>query len=70
MSSTIAKCWGTFWIEPRTASFLVTSAKALLPFPLNESSTIGWPLVGSKSCRVPDRFSSEPVMFGYFPLVA
>ena len=70
MSRTIAKCCGAFRIEPRTASFLVTWANALLPLPLNESSTIGSPVVGSKSCRVPERFSSVPVMFGNLPFVA
>ena len=70
MSSTIAKCCGFCWICPRTASFFVTCSNALLPFPVNCISTTGSPVEVSKSCRVPESFSSVPFMFGYLPSVA
>ena len=67
LSSTIAKCCDTLRICPRSASFFVTLWKALLPLPVNCISTTGDPSDGSKSWRVPDRFRSLPVMFGYGP---
>ena len=56
-------------IEPRTASFFVTWRKILLPSPVNCMVTIGWPVVGSKSCCVPESFRSLPVRFGYGPVL-
>ena len=70
MSSTIAKCCGDCWIWPRIASAFVTCSKTLLPFFVNCMSTTGSPVLGSKSCRVPESFSSVPFMFGYLPSVA
>ncbi len=57
-------------IWPRSASFFVTCRNVELPLLLKDSVTIGKLVAGSKSCRTPDSFSSDPVMFGYLPSVA
>ena len=49
---------------PRCASFAVMSWKISLPLPVNCMSTTGWFVDGSKSCLVPDSFSSLPVISG------
>ena len=74
-SSTIAKCCAQRWTasglllpahasEPRCASRFVISWKTFLPFPVNCISTTGAFVCGSMSARVPDSFSSLPVISG------
>src|SRR6476646_5490928 len=80
-SSTIAKCcahWVTALVSrcpwhtsaPRSASRRVIVWKIFLPLFVNCISTTGWFVCVSMSARVPDSFSSRPVISGIGLLAA
>ncbi len=63
-SRTMAKCCGFPLVLPRIHSSRVISSNRSEPRFVNSIVTIGCPVDGSKSARVPESFRSSPVIWG------